>query len=90
MLMQHVCAVLSLVYLAYRHNLRSCRCNGLCVCLRCRRKACLLSSMQEGYFIDVQEECFPLTFYIAQELELLEQRGQGIKTKAETQAKYGW
>ncbi|DBB10990.1 hypothetical protein WJX82_011459 [Trebouxia sp. C0006] len=24
------------------------------------------------------------------ELELLEQRGQGIKTKAETQAKYGW
>lgn len=25
-----------------------------------------------------------------QELELLEQRGQGIKTKAETQAKYGW
>lgn len=25
-----------------------------------------------------------------QELELLEQRGQGIKTKMETQAKYGW
>lgn len=28
--------------------------------------------------------------FVAQELELLEQRGQGIKTKAETQAKYGW
>jgi hypothetical protein len=26
----------------------------------------------------------------AQELELLETRGQGLKTKAETQAKYGW
>lgn len=25
-----------------------------------------------------------------QELELLESRSQGIKTKAETQAKYGW
>ena len=25
-----------------------------------------------------------------QELELLEKRGQSLKTKAETQAKYGW
>lgn len=27
---------------------------------------------------------------LAQELEVLETRTQGIKTKAETQAKYGW
>ncbi len=27
---------------------------------------------------------------VVQELELLEKRGQSMKTKAETQAKYGW
>ena len=29
-------------------------------------------------------------FMLLQELELLESKSQGIKTKAETQAKYGW
>ena len=28
--------------------------------------------------------------FCLQELELLESKSQGIKTKAETQAKYGW
>ncbi len=37
-----------------------------------------------------KKNVFLSLLYIAQELELLEQRGQGIKTKAETQAKYGW
>ena len=32
----------------------------------------------------------PRMFMLLQELELLESKSQGIKTKAETQAKYGW
>jgi hypothetical protein len=47
------------------------------------------ASKHESCSIDAQE-LFCSDLYIAQELELLEQRGQGIKTKAETQAKYGW
>ncbi len=30
------------------------------------------------------------SFVLGQELEVLETRTQGMKTKAETQAKYGW
>jgi len=90
-LTQHACAVLSLLYLAYRQNLRSCPSSGLCVCLRCTRKARLLCNHAGKLFHTYPRRMFSLKlFYIAQELELLEQRGQGIKTKAETQAKYGW
>ena len=32
----------------------------------------------------------PQLLMLLQELELLESKSQGIKTKAETQAKYGW